>query len=642
MKKFALVVIVLIVVVFAVPSFAQTATFRDVQPTHFAFEAINWISDPARGYMVGDAGNSFHPSRNLNKFEAAQIYAMAAGFRHVTHNLPQSQRAEFTRSHEQWRSFLDSMANEYTSWNRTVDREIAFLLYRGILTTDEVQSFVTRTGGAENRPLITRQQAVTWMVRLVGQAPQAQAVTLPHSSPFRDDAVIAPTFRRYVYHAREIGIIQGASGYMNPTSHFTRAEMATVFHSALANNNAAQTSISIGARTPVTVSGRISNIHEDTHISITTATGTETFPFATNVVIMVDNTQRMISALRESMTVTVIVDANQRVISLVARSQVTDTITTTSVPAAPAPTLYADEGFITAITEQNITIRTQRVRITGQIIDEERVFTFSPNALITRGGSTAVRADIQIGDIAFFGFSQTSIHTLELMARERTLSGILIEARPPEIGGNPVLILETEGGSVYELRAQATEFSRDNVPNLNWHDLRIGDTLAAEVEFDRLVRVSAEGKRSVVDGRLNEIRITERNTEITVRHENEEVSSFVIRPGVFDVYTLRIGSQLRINLDSREVVSIQVRPTTQTHPTVVLGFIQTIRDNGTIIVSEGPGATARTHTLMIPSSATITRGGAVLNEYHLRTHMNVYVVLASPGANTVQSITILP
>jgi len=630
---------VILTILAATPVLAQTVTFRDVPASHFAFEAINWVSDSANGaFMVGDAANNFHPSRHLNKFDAAQIFAMAAGFRHVTHGLPEEERAVFVRSFDEWRPFLETMANQYATWNGTVNREIAFLLYRGILTMQDVQGFVSQGGTEETRPLITRQQAIVWMVRLMGQATQARAIALPHAQPFADDAQISPAYRPYVYHARDLGIIRGdALGNMNPSAHFTRAEMATVFHNARGGGQAAQAQAPEQAASAATVSGTIASATDDS-VTINTASGQETFPFTQNAVLIVDNAQRTASALSENMTATVLVNPARQVISLTARSPVIP-------PAAPAPTLYADEGFITAVTAvptQSITIRTQRVRITGQIMDEERTFTFAPDATITRGGVPTEFSGIQVGDIAFFGFSQTAIHTLDLMERERVLNGVLHDVRPPYQGTGPIFILEQEDGRVYELRVQATtEISRDDTEGLNWDDLRIGDAITAEVEFDRINYISAEGTRGSADGRLNEIRITERNTEITMTGDAGSVSTFIIRPGVLDVYTLRIGMRLRVALDSREVTGLQTRADDM-QPAVVLGFIQSIRADGTIIVAEGTAAAARTHTLTIPANATITRGGANLAASNLRTNMNVYVILTAPDATTVSSITILP
>jgi hypothetical protein len=642
-KKIAIALAVLIAILSVTPLFASTASFRDVPSTHFAFEAINWVSNPTNGaFMVGDAGNNFNPDRHPTKFDAAQIYAMAAGFRHVTTNLPPAEREVFTRSLETWRSFLDNMAAEFSTWNRSVDREIAFLLYRGILTTSEVQGFVTRTGTTETRPLLTREEAVTWAVRLAGQATQAQAVVIPPANPFSDNAQISQNYRRYIYHARDLQIISAASPF-NPTAHLTRGELARILFNALTENTPTATNVT-GTGSPSTVTGVIANVILDTHVAITSATRTETFAIAPNAVIMIDNTQRTPAFLREGMAVTVLLDGSRRVISLVARTAQTasSTPSTTTTPQSS----HSDEGFVTAINAtgvRTITIRTQRVRISGQIMDEERVFALAPNATITSGGKPSSFEEIKVGDIAFFGFNENVINTLELMERERTLNGALIEVRPPDnFGAMPVLIIEEADGRAYELRAlPSTEFSRGNVKNLSWDDIRIGDKITAEVELDRLVRVHAVGERSTAVGRLNEIRITERNTEITMLLQNGSAASYIIRAGIFDVYTLRIGMQLDIALDSREVTNIIVQGG-QNQTTVILGFIQSIRPDGTITIAEGQGATARTHNLTVPNNTTITRGGAHQNFQALRANMNVYIVLTAPGATTTASITVLP
>jgi len=639
---------VLIVILITLPTTVFASTFRDVPSTHFAFDAINWVADPANGpIMMGDAGNNFQPNRTVNKFEAAQIFAVAAGFRHDTSTLPPAESEVFTRSFNTWRPLLDGLASQFTTWNRIADREIAFLLYRGILTTSEVQNFVTRAGTTENRPLLTREQAITWTVRLVGESAAAQAIQLPHPTPFRDDAAISPALRRYVYHARGLGIIPAGGGYLNPTTNFTRAEIATIFYSALADasNNTANPSTA-----PQTISGTITNVHLDTHLTITNASGTETFPIARNAVIMLDNTQRSAAFLREGMTVMLLTDGYGQVISLTGRSQQLATSSTNEIlttPGLSGQVLYADEGIITSVTstpQPSVTMRTQRVRISGQIIDDERTFTFTPSPVVTRGGAAAAFSDIQVGDIAFFGFSGTVIHNLELMQRERTITGTLEEIRPPDNQGtHATFIVEEEDGRAYELRALPnTEFSRDNHFNLNWDSLRVGDTVTADVEFDRIISIHATGTRAVVEGRLNEIRITERHTQITITCTAGASQSFFIRPGVFDVYTLRIGMQLRINLDSREVTNITVQNAGLAQTSVILGFIQSIRTDGTIVVVEGQGTAARTHTITIPSGTTITSGGSTLNANNLRVNMNVYIVLTAQGNNIASSITVLP
>ncbi|MCL2047520.1 MAG: S-layer homology domain-containing protein, partial [Defluviitaleaceae bacterium] len=103
--------ILLILALSQLPLLAQSPTFRDVPISHFAFEAVNWVSNPENGaFMVGDAANNFNPTRNLNKFEAAQIYAMAAGYRHSAATLSPAEQDILTRSFETWRPLLDDLA----------------------------------------------------------------------------------------------------------------------------------------------------------------------------------------------------------------------------------------------------------------------------------------------------------------------------------------------------------------------------------------------------------------------------------------------------------------------------------------------------------------------------------------------------
>jgi len=461
MKKLLMLFALLSMFALPVTALAQTQTFRDVPTSHFAFDAIHWVSDPENGsFMVGDAGNNFHPGRHINKFEAAQIYAMAAGFRHVTHGLPESERAVFARSFETWLPLLNEMADEYSSWSRTVDREIAFLLYREILTPDDVRNFVTRTDTTEQRAFLTRQQAVAWILRLAGESDAVAAFALPPATPFLDDAQISHVYRRYVYHARDLGIITGDGGYMNPVAHLTRAEMAVVFRNALAEKP--ENTPDTGQTTAV--SGTISSVHLDTHVGITSDAGTNVFPVARTAVVMLDNAQRSVAFLREGMAIAALVDEQGNIISLSARS-----------------------------------------------IEE----------------------------------------------RERVIQGIITDFVPPQSpGGIPMLTIENPYGDSFELRIlPATQFVRNNAPLLGLNGLRIGDAITAELYTDSVSRAAALGSTSVVRGRLTEIRITERISEITLELE-EGIASYFIRPELFDVYTLRVGMHLSVELDSSEVMYV--------------------------------------------------------------------------------------
>ena len=159
-------------VIFAalVPINVFASPFRDVPRSHFAYDAIVFAKDPANGaFMVGDAHGNFNPRRELSKFEAARAFALAAGFRHVLPPLSAQQQEMQRLALVTWRPYLDLMASEYGRWQSGHDGEMAFLLYKGILTIDDVNGFVTRQGQNEAHAPLTINDARLWTLRLASE-----------------------------------------------------------------------------------------------------------------------------------------------------------------------------------------------------------------------------------------------------------------------------------------------------------------------------------------------------------------------------------------------------------------------------------------------------------------------------------------
>jgi len=628
-----------ILTLIALPVMASTANpFADVPANHPAAEAIAWVSNPANGvFMMGDFNNNFNPNRVVNSFEGAQILAAAAGFRHVTSTLPQAEREMFNRSFETWRSTLDGFAAQHSLWNRAFDREIAYLLYLGILTVNDVSTFITGTGQAAAIAPLNRERAVAWIVRLLDNPTAVNAITLPHANPFADDANITAALRRYMYFARQNSIFQPTNNFALPTQQVNRAELATLFFNALSGRTGGTGQTTTG-NAPTTIIGTIENVFGSS-IQVRTTAGVETLQLANNVVIMVDGTQRPMSFLQSGMHITALVNAQRQVISLVTRA---DGGASSNLPSDLL--LYSDEGFVVNSTAQNITIRTQRVRISGEIIDEDRTFTVAANASIMRSGVRTNLNAVQPGDMAFFRFSGSTIHEITLIERNRTLNGVLLSSHPADsFSGFPTLTIELEDGRVYSLRSvPATTFVRNGVQNLNWTDIRIGDSIVVNTEYDRLVSVHALGLRTTVTGRLTELMISERNSQITIALPNGDIASYFVVPGVVDIYSLRIGQNLNVTLDSREVIDIRLQGTNIAQATSIVGYIQALHPDGSITVAEGTGASRRTVRLTIANNTTITRAGVAVNRSTLRVNMNVHVTLTAPQSTTAQSITILP
>ena len=653
MKKHvsAIILALLVSLITAVPALAAPVqTFQDVPANHAAAEAIAWVSNPANGaFMVGDMSNNFNPSRNVNVFEAAQIFARAAGFRHLSPAVPEAEAAMLTRSFNTWRPFLDDMAEEFSNWNRAMDREIAFLMYHSILEAADVSSFMTLSGQTQVVSLMTREQAIAWVVRHSGNRAQAHAVALPATNPFVDDASISAPFRRYVYFARNNGFIT-AGGNVNPQSSVTRAELATLFFNSLSTVDDGQPQTLTPGQTITTITGLIEAIPTATHINIRNTAGLHSVRVQSDAVILIENVRLPFASLDVGMHVTALMNPAREIISLVARpSTSADQVANQGAGQQNLPPtlmLYNDEGVVTAVaqTARTVTIRTQRVRIDGQVVNEERTFNIGQGATIVRGGHVANLASVQVGDMAFFRFDGNTLHELILVERDRSFTGTLVESRPADsIATFPTLTIQLADDRVYILRAtSATTFTRNGVQNLNWNDIRIGDTVTVNAEYDRLVSVRATGTVATVTGRLTEMLIRERNSELTVVLDTGNTVNYVVMPGVLDIYSLRIGQTLRITLDSREVTHIQLVGANLVQASSFIGYIQAFNADGTVTVVEGQGTARRTITLTLNNNTTISRAGVVVNRDQLRVNMNVHVVLTAPQSNIAQSITILP
>ena len=181
MNRFLLAVCVGIVAVLCVPINVSASPFRDVTRNNAAYSAIMFAKDPANGaFLVGDAQGNFNPRRQMSKFEASRAFALAAGFRHVTASNSAEQELQ-RRALVMWRPFLDNMAREFGRWPRAHDSEIAFLLYRDIITIDDVGGFITRTGQNESHASFTISDASIWTMRLAGADEEDFVISEPSS-----------------------------------------------------------------------------------------------------------------------------------------------------------------------------------------------------------------------------------------------------------------------------------------------------------------------------------------------------------------------------------------------------------------------------------------------------------------------------
>jgi hypothetical protein len=653
------------------PQAAMAATYKDVPSNHYAYRAVDWVSNPSNGsFMVGDATNNFNPNRTLDKFETAKILAVAAGYKYAASAISPAEQELYDRSYNEWKSLLDSQASQYAKWSRTADREIAYLLYKNILTVTDVGTFITRAG-TEQVNLITRQEAIVFMIRLDGKQMEADAIVLPYHTPYKDDGQIRSDYKKYIYYAKEAGIAGGSDGYISPSRNFTRAEMAQMFYNMFANRPQATPTPQPNNNVTSTVSGAVDYVFTpqgqggSTYVYINSYTSGQVgaYPLSPNAVIMIDNIQRTPTDLVKGMTVNAVVNSSMSILSLVANSTVTPPNPTpvptpepTPVPTVepvPTPTpvpvtLQEDEGYVVAVTSSpadTVTIKTQRVKLTGEIVTEEKTFTYDPNCIVTRGNTRIYFNEVRPNDIATFKYSGTVLHGMTLEEKDRTITGTLLEKKFVNASSTAVLVIEDANKVKYELRVTpTTKFTRGTLYNMNWNELRVGDSIQAQCEYDRLLTVYATGNMSTVSGKLTSISISASAQEITLQKADGTSGVYQVSTGTYDIYSLRIGMEMTLYLDSWEVYNIVLSNTanTSTAPTSIVGTVSALRSDNTIeLVEHLSAANVRNYTVRINESTLNQATNTKLDINQLQVGMNLYIIFTDSTSYTAKSVRIL-
>ncbi|MCL1988992.1 MAG: S-layer homology domain-containing protein [Firmicutes bacterium] len=337
-----------------------------------------------------------------------------------------------------------------------------------------------------------------------------------------------------------------------------------------------------------------------------------------------------------------------------------DLPTTAIPPIAVIPpnnaVLFRAEGVILGTTTTaagpTITIRTSRVRIlTGEVVSEDNTYLVTQHTTIMRGNENVPLSDLRLNEIITFDYSAPNIlHALRLPERTRTIQGMLIARYFVE--QRPVLVIEDFNGNTHELPVAtettvggATTFVRNGSTAARWFDLRIGDSIVAQVEFDRLASITAQGLNSETTGFLEEIHITQQLDTITIRQANGTLARLALPPEVYDIYSLRLGMELHVSMESREIYNLDVLDPTAQIVTEVgfIGTIQSLRHGHTMVVTiPATGTTpASRRTIRVDGNTINTATDSTLIFTDLRTQMRLYIVMLA-DTNTAQFITILP
>ena len=617
--------------------------FNDVPAAHWANAAITAMA--RREIMLGDTTGNFRPNDFIDKFDTMRILARAAGY----------QPADAATAYDKHKGLLDGYARAYTRWNASADREIAFLIERGVVVSDDLNHFIIRgNDGKEQLRALSRQEAAVFLVRLMGRTEAAQSHSVS-GSLFRDDAGIAAINKPFVYYLRGQGIVAGdTEGRFNPNAAVTRAAMAVMLDKTLALMAEAPP-VNSNVNSVANISCTFDrNYPQLSAVQVILADHTKKiYRLSPNAAVTIDGFSATAADLREGMALTIVVANDDEILDI--RAQKTAVTSPVPLPTpAPVPTpdnntqpatqTFSIEGLVIAREGDaagTLDVEIRMLNPRGDIVTEKRTYALSATTRIRRDGEVVNASAIMPGDVVRVDYVGNAAVAIALEPKDRTFTNAeLMEKKVVEPAGTPIFVLRVQNGKTHELRvSEETALSRRGISNVTWRDIRIGDSITATAQYDRLIQLDAQGIRSEMTGVIQAIHLTQNSSAVVVLDQAADKSeTYTLMTDLTDQYALRLGDTVRLRLDSREVESVTVVAAAAAYT----GFIQSITGSR-IVLSDvrGTGGTTRDIVLEPATVVTSASNGTRINPATLKTGMRITVNFTTAASNTAKDISIL-
>lgn len=199
---------------------------KDVSASHWAYAEITEMQK--RGLLVTSSQGDFFPNNYVTFFEFSEILAKATGYQDakINPNIDPALKKAIDSNYEKQKATIEAHQKNYKYWQKDANPEIAYLLGKGYLQKEDLGKFMSMsTSGAESKRGVRKQEAATYLVRILHKAETAKKEYV--STGFIDEAKIDAAYRPYVAYMKKLGIVNGnEKGEFGPTTPITRATLS--------------------------------------------------------------------------------------------------------------------------------------------------------------------------------------------------------------------------------------------------------------------------------------------------------------------------------------------------------------------------------------------------------------------------------
>ena len=518
MKKLLSIFLAATMTVSAATLVSAEEPFSDILDPNYSWAYPSIISMADKGYITGYEDETFRPDNQVTRHEVLALFARALGAKDpVNRPLVNMALSEY-----------EDIISEYNlGWGI---EEIAFLMYRGVLTESDLITYLS--DGLKDQPMPRFESAIIITKAMGGEsAATSEDVTVN----FNDVHEIPTNALGYVAYVNDNGIMTGMDGgNFSPMTSVLRSQMAVMLERTC---NATQYSYETVRLISVDTSGRLVSYRDEDG-------GTQTSGYAKNVVM---------SVLGEPVTpkqMTVGVDA---ILTKSGRSIIfIDTLG--DVPDIEVSGKYlsrqTSEG-VTSITIQNFETNTKETYPCAESVSV--TYNNSPASMTAFKSNDQVRLILVGGEVtAVIGG-----------AKAETINNAVIEdiTVEPDFTITISHALEEYNGKVLTVSTNATV--KKNGIDTDFSEIYPGDTVSLTLEYGIVEAVvSNVNKTSSVEGVIESINISTRPT-IDIKTRGEIKSYYItndvkitINNSDATLYDFRVGDSVKLILEGEAVSKI--------------------------------------------------------------------------------------
>jgi len=541
------------------------ASFPDLDSNTWGWAKTQIEEMSEKGIITGFPDGTFKPAEAVTKLQSLILISRIFG-------VNESQNSEYVKIAE------TIYADDLKSYSISNKKEIAYLLYKGVIRADELETYISK----QNADLpLKRYEAAILLTKVMGSEKEVQNKLLTVLS-YSDSASIPSHAKGYVEYVKDQNIMQGMSDTeFGPMETVTRAQMAVMLYRIIEKN---LYEYSVGVVTEV-------DTRNDT-IKIRQGTGSSRSYDIDEDVILKMNGENA--------------DLSQFEVGL----QVIATLRDKSLFMLEGLSLQADQtvkGIVNEITKSG---NLRKVTIVeDKDSADKKVYTIPDSAVIIYNGELSTIASINKDDVVQLDLRNGNVVKVIGESMTKVISGT-IEGITSD--SKILLTFKDKNGNIGQYEVLDNVTVRKNGKSSDLTSITIGDEADITLAYDKVKKIEASSDKDTMEGIIEEIVIS-KNPSIKIKKDGNSYQyplsrdvQIKVDSELSNIYALKLGYHVKVNLESNTIVSMQVQRVEETQQ--ITGVVELVNPSYylvNIVATDAVTGESKTTQIFVKKGAKI-------------------------------------